>query len=579
MSSQPKQVDEILGKLGQVNQKLVEDFLKGLSTSQKGELSEVYQSLTASINHETERWMDMQARYYQKQMDLWMIMLDRQLGQEHEPVVAPEKGDRRFHGPEWKEVPLFDYLRQSYLLTSHWLMELVDSAKLEPQTKRKFRFFARQYLDALSPSNFPSTNPEALKLAMETDGASIAAGLQNFLEDLDKGRISMTDESAFEVGKNIAITPGAVVYQNELMQLLQYSPVTETVHERPLLIVPPFINKYYILDLQPENSLVRYALDQGHTVFLVSWRNVPPELGATMWDDYIEKGAFRPLEVALEIAGTEKLNVLGFCVGGTLLACALAILRAKKDTRVASVTFLTTMLDFSEAGEISVYVDEAYVQKREQDFAAGGLMPGKELAFTFASLRANELIWFYVVNNYLKGKKPEPFDLLYWNSDGSNLPGKLYAYYVRNMYLENNLRVPGKLAMCGTPVELGKINLPTFVLAAKEDHIVPWKSAYASARLLKGKVEFVLAASGHIAGVVNPASKNRRSYWINKALDHDPEQWFATAQSVPGSWWNRWAAWLKDKGGKQVPARSRLGNDKYPEIEPAPGSYVKVRYG
>lgn len=578
MSSQPKNLDEILGKLGQVNQKLAEDFLKSLSASQKSELSEVYQALTASISHETEHWMDIQARYYQKQMALWMKMLDAQTGPEHEPVIAPGKGDRRFHASEWKDIPLFDYLRQSYLLTSDWLMELVDSAKLEPQTKRKLRFFTRQYLDAMSPSNFPTTNPEALKLAMESDGASIAAGLQNFLEDLEKGRISMTDESAFEVGRNIAVTPGAVVCQNEVMQLLQYSPVTETVYQRPLLIVPPFINKYYILDLQPENSLVRYALEQGHAVFLVSWRNIPPELGATTWDDYIEKGVFKPLQAALEITGSSKLNVLGFCVGGTLLACALAILRAKKDTRMASATFLTSMLDFSEVGEISVYLDEAYVQKRERDFAEGGLMPGKELAFTFASLRANELIWYYVVNNYLKGKKPEPFDLLYWNGDGSNLPGKLYAYYVRNMYLENNLKVPGKLTMCGTPVDLGRINLPAFVLAAREDHIVPWKSAHASARLLKGKVEFVLAASGHIAGVVNPASRNRRNYWINKVLDHDAEQWLAAAQSVPGSWWNHWGAWLEDKAGKRIPAGSRFGNDKYREIEPAPGSYVKVRY-
>lgn len=541
--------------------------------------------LTAGSDKESKRWLELQADFYRKQMELWMAMLAAQPGKQPTHIIEPEKGDRRFNSPEWTDLPFFDYLKQSYLLNSRWLKEMVESANLDAAlgegAKKKALFFTRQLIDSLSPSNFPATNPEALKLALQTDGASIASGMKNFLADLEKGRISMTDENAFEVGKNLAVTPGAVVYQNDIIQLIQYTPLAQNVYQRPLLMVPPFINKYYILDLQPENSFVRYALEQGQTVFMVSWRNIPPELGSASWDDYIKQGVFAPIKVALEISGADKLNALGFCVGGTLLAAALAVMRKQKKTvpiPIASLTLLATMLDFSDVGEIGAYVDQAAVQKREAELASGGVVNGRELAFTFASLRANELIWAYVVNNYLKGKQPDAFDLLYWNSDSTNLPGTLYAWYLRNTYLENNLRVPGKLTMCGTPVDLGKINLPTFILASREDHIVPWKSAYASTRLLKGKLQFILAASGHIAGVVNPASKNRRNYWTSPALTENPEQWLAGAESVPGSWWGNWSAWLKKKSGKQVPARKRVGSADYPEIEPAPGSYVKVRY-
>jgi polyhydroxyalkanoate synthase len=408
----------------------------------------------------------------------------------------------------------------------------------------------------------------------------LAKGLKNIADDIEKGRISMVDESAFEVGKNLALTPGSVVFQNDIFQLIQYQPTQEKVRETPFLMVPPFINKYYILDLQPENSFVKYAVDQGFNTFLVSWRNVPADMGALTWEDYIEHGVFKALEAVLDISASEKANVLGFCVGGTMLASALAVLAARGDKRVNSLTLLTTMLDFTDVGEISVYVDEAYVNKREQDFAQGGLVQGSELAATFASLRANELVWFYVVNNYLKGKSPEAFDLLYWNSDGSNLPGTLYAWYVRNMYWENNLRVPNKLTILGEKVNLRNITVPTFALAAREDHIVPWHSAYISARLLGSEeVEFVLAASGHIAGVINPASKNKRNYWVGKGkLPETYDEWFASAEHVPGSWWTRWSAWLAKHSGSEVSAPKKLGNRTYKEIEPAPGSYVKTRY-
>jgi polyhydroxyalkanoate synthase len=373
------------------------------------------------------------------------------------------------------------------------------------------------------------------------------------------------------------VTPGAVVFENDFIQLIQYRPATATVFERPLVMVPPCINKYYILDLQPENSFVRYAVESGHTVFMVSWRNMPAEMGRATWDDYLEHGIMKALSVAAEICGGRQVNALGFCVGGTLLGSALAVMRARKDERVASLTLLATMLDFHDTGELSVYVDEPYVQRREREFAQGGVLPGRELAITFASLRANDLIWHYVVNNYLKGRTPEPFDLLFWNGDATNLPGTMYAYYIRNMYLENNLAKAGRLSMCGVPVDLGRVDLPAYVLATREDHIVPWRTAYASARLLGGRIEFVLSASGHIAGVINPASKNRRNYWLNPGRPGDGEQWLAEAQSQAGSWWPHWAGWLAGHGGKRIAARERLGGGGHGEIEPAPGRYVRAK--
>lgn len=577
MTSGPEPGGNPIQQFSQFQSQLAEQFAKAFARGPRPELGEVFEALTAGVQHESALWAQMQARYAQDHMRLWMNLLGAPPGEKPEPVAAPDKGDRRFHGTAWSEFPVFDYLRQQYLLNSRWLSEMIESAHLDPETKRKAAFFARQYMDALAPSNYPATNPEVLKLALETEGGSLAAGLKNLMADLEKGRISMTDESVFEVGRNLAVTEGTVVYENELMQLIRYRPLTGEVYQRPFLMVPPFINKYYLLDMQPDNSFVRYLLEQGQQVFLISWRNITPELGAKTWDDYVEQAVFKAMEVALELTGLERLNVLGFCVGGTLLASALAVLRSRGDERVASLTLLTTMLDFSEVGEISVYVDPAYVEKREADFKDGGLMHGRELATTFASLRANELIWFFVVNNYLKGRTPDAFDLLYWNSDSANLPGRLYVWYVRNMYLQNSLRTPGKTVVLGTPVDLRKLDMPTFVLASREDHIVPWKSAYASALLLGGETEFLLAASGHIAGVINPASKNRRNYWAGQGLPDNPQQWLESSQQVQGSWWPHFADWLARRAGDRVPAPERLGSEKYPEIEPAPGRYVKVR--
>jgi polyhydroxyalkanoate synthase len=438
------------------------------------------------------------------------------------------------------------------------------------------RFFMRQYLDAAAPSNYLLTNPEALKAAMESRGETLQEGLRNLLADIEKGRISMTDEGAFEVGRNIAVTKGAVVYENDLIQLIQYQPLTAKVHERPLVMVPPCINKFYIMDLQPENSLVRYGVEQGHTVFMVSWRNVKEAQQHVTWDDYLDD-LVDALDQVRRITKVEKMNVLGFCIGGTLLASALAVLEKKGKNPAVSLTLLTTLLDFTDVGEIRVYIDKAFVAKREKQLTKGGLVPGGELATAFSSLRANDLVWSYVVNNYLKGKQPPAFDLLYWNSDATNLPGPMYAYYLRNTYQDNKLAQPDALHMCGVPVSLKRVKLPTFVFAAREDHIVPWRGGYKSALTLGGKVKFILGASGHIAGTINPASKNKRSYWVNDALGDDADKWFAEAKEVQGSWWPEWSRWLKPYGGKMVPARKKLGGSVARPIEPAPGRYARER--
>ncbi|MGH8600716.1 MAG: PHA/PHB synthase family protein, partial [Burkholderiales bacterium] len=456
---------------------------------------------------------------------------------------------------------------------TRWLSELVEQAALAPRDKTRLRFLAGRFADAMSPANFPFTNPEALRLAFETGGASIAQGLRNFAADLAHGRISTTDEAAFGIGRNLAVTPGAVIFENELMQLIQYRPLTDTVFERPLLIVPPCINKFYILDLRPDNSFVRHAVAHGHTVFMISWRNIPPALGHLTWDDYVEHGVLRAIDTARDICGVARINTLGFCIGGTLLATALAV--SHKRHPQASLTLLATMTDFSDGGELGAFVDEAHVADCERQFRDGGVFRGEQLALAFASLRANDLVWRYVVNNYLKGLKPAAFDLLYWNSDSADLPGPMFAYYLRNMYLENNLRIPKKLTMHGVPIDLSRLDIPAYAVAASEDHIVPWRSAYASARLLPGTVRFVLAASGHVAGIINPASSARRSYRAAPdGLPENPESWLAASESRPGSWWADWSAWSAAHGGRRVAARSTPGNARYPVIEPAPGRYV-----
>jgi polyhydroxyalkanoate synthase subunit PhaC len=560
--------------MSEAGQLLFEKFLRDLPAGGIADFRQLLQRLPLVSASQTTKLREIETRFYSGHMALWMQLLGPP-----QPATGGETdvNDPRFKSPEWAQLPYFRYVREAYALNSRFLAELGDLAELAPNAKRRLQFVLKQIADAASPANFAATNPEALRLAAETRGESTARGMQLLAADLARGRISMTDESAFEVGRNLALTPGSVVLENEVMQLIQYAPATDVVFERPLLIVPPFINKYYILDLQPENSFVRYCVERGFTTYIVSWRNIPPELGRLSWDDYVEKGVLAPIRAARTISGSSTVNTLGFCVGGTLLACALAVLAGQGEQPAASLTLLASMLDFSDTGDISVYVDQGFVEQAERDHREGGVMPGNRLAATFATLRANDLIWRFVVDSYLKGRKPQAFDLLYWNADGSNLPGRLYCWYLRNMYLENNLKIPGKLQACGVPLDLGAIRVDAYVLATREDHIVPWRSAYLSARLLGGRTEFVLGASGHVAGIVNPASRNRRSYWINPESGSNADEWASSAGHQQGSWWTHWADWLGRRSGARINAPASAGNPDYPPVEPAPGRYVRER--
>lgn len=533
-----------------------------------------WQGVSPPEGIDLDAWSELTARYQQRMSELWQNLGPRQSGDTGAMTPQPKEDDRRFHAKEWSEYPFFDLVKRAYLINAEFWTEATERLGADPQTKRKLAFFVRQYVDALAPSNFLATNPEALKLALSTEGKSLSQGLANLAEDVRRGRIAMSDDRAFSVGHNLAITPGAVIFRNELIEIIQYTPSTERVHVRPLLIIPPCINKYYILDLQPENSFIRYAVSRGFSVFLVSWRNVPSPLAQLGFDDYLDRGIFPAMDVCQAVSGSKTINTLGFCVGGALLSCALAVLAARGDKRVASVTLLTTMLDYSEPGDIGVYVNEDYLKARESALLSGGRVSGAELATAFASLRANDLVWSFVVNNYLKGKTPAAFDLLYWNGDSANLPGPMYVYYLRNMYLQNRLREPGGITVCGMPVDLGRIRQPAYILAAREDHIVPWRAAYRSALLLGGARRFVLAASGHIAGVINPAAKNKRSYWFSGSLPETPEAWDQGAREVPGSWWPDWAEWLEERSGRLVSAAEQLGDSAHPALEAAPGSYV-----
>jgi len=488
-------------------------------------------------------------------------------------------GDRRFADASWNENPMAAYAAAVYLLNARTLMGMAEAVEADPKTQNRIRFAVEQWVAAAAPSNFLAFNAEAQKKAIETKGESIAKGVKNLVHDLQQGHVSMTDESLFEVGKNVATTEGAVVFENELFQLIEYKPLTAKVFEKPFLMVPPCINKFYILDLQPENSLIRYAVAQGHRTFVVSWRNPDASLGTKTWDNYIEDAVIKAIAVTQEITGAPTINALGFCVGGTMLTTALAVLAARGEKPVASATLLTTLLDFTDTGILDVFIDESFVKYREAELGKGGLMKGSDLASTFSFLRPNDLVWNYVVGNYLKGETPPPFDLLYWNSDSTNLPGPFYAWYLRNTYLENKLIKPGKATVCGEKIDLGKLTMPFYLYGSREDHIVPIGGAYGSTQVLPGKNRFVMGASGHIAGVINPPAKNKRSHWIRAdgKLPATQEAWQEGAVEHPGSWWTDWAAWLKSQAGKQIAAPKTYGKGKYKASMPAPGSYVKAK--
>ena len=517
------------------------------------------------------RFAALQASYAAKQLQLWASLL----GGGASPVAAAP-GDKRFASREWRDNAYFSYLRQSYLLATEFLTELASQAELGDREKERLQFAVRQWCDAISPANFAATNPTVLREALETKGESLTRGLANLIADTRRKRILQTDESAFEIGRNLAVTPGDVIYENGLIQLIQYRAATAQVGARPLVMVPPCINKFYILDLRPENSVVRYMVEQGHTVFMVSWKNVGPEDAAYDWDDYLE-AIFKAFEVSRNITQCDRVNALGFCVGGTLLGAALAVMAAKGEHKVESATYFATMLDFEAPGQVRVFIDTEAHAAREAQIGNGGIFPGADLAATFNALRANDLVWPYVVSNYLMGGTPSAFDILYWNADSTNLPGPMYCNYVRNTYLDNRLRVPGALVNCGVPVDLGKVDRPSFILATREDHIVPWRAAYRSVGLLGGEKTFVLGASGHIAGVINPPADGKRSFWLAENYPEDPDRWFAQAKEARGSWWPTWAQWLERFKGGTREAPARTGSAAHPAIEPAPGRYVKQK--
>ena len=496
--------------------------------------------------------------------------------------AIPVASDKRFANTAWNESPVAKFSAAAYLLNARTLMGMAEAVEGTPKTRARMRFAVEQWMAATAPSNFMMLNAEAQKKAVETQGESIAKGLKNLLKDIQQGYVSMTDESVFEVGKNVATTEGAVVFENEFFQLLEYKPLTATVYEKPFLLVPPCINKFYILDLQPDNSLIRYAVSQGHRTFVVSWRNPDASMAEKTWDDYIEHAAIQAIAVVQDITGADTINTLGFCVGGTILATALSVLAARGDKPAASVTLLTSLLDFTDTGILDIFIDEETVKYREEEMGKGGLLKGKDLASTFSALRPNDLVWNYVVGNYLKGETPPPFDLLYWNSDATNLPGPFYAWYLRNTYWENKLVQPGVATVCGEAIDLRQLDMPAYLYGSREDHIVPIAGAYASTQVLSGKKRFVMGASGHIAGVINPPSKNKRSYWTFDKLPRGKfpaaqGDWLLGATEHPGSWWTDWAAWLAGHAGAQVPAPKTYGNRRYKAIEPAPGRYVKAR--
>jgi len=514
---------------------------------------------------------------------LWQHSMLRVVGMQGAPVAAVKKGDNRFKDAQWEEHFLFDFVKQSYLITARHIHESVGSVEgLDEMATKKVNFFTRQFVDALSPSNFAMTNPEVLRETMRSSGQNLLKGFNNLLRDIEEGdgqlRVKMSDPSAFELGKNVAVTPGKVVFQNELMQLLQFNPTTEKQLKRPLLIVPPWINKYYILDLRQSNSFIKWATDQGHTVFVISWVNPDEKMSDMGFDAYVEQGSLAALDAVCKQTGATEVNTIGYCLGGTLLGSTMGYMTAKKDKRIASATFFVCLLDFSIPGELGVFIDEEQVSAIEKKMEERGYLEGSEMAGTFNMLRANDLIWSFVVNNYLMGRDPFPFDLLYWNSDSTRMPQKMHSFYLRNMYLNNALREPGGITLLDTPIDLSKVKTPSYFISTIEDHIAPWKGTYLGAGALGGPVRFVLGGSGHIAGIVNPPSANKYCYWTNdaKVRPENPDDWFATAKQNEGSWWTDWQKWITGLDGEMVPARDPA-KGKFKVLEDAPGSFAKFR--
>jgi polyhydroxyalkanoate synthase len=543
-------------------------------------IGRAFMALGTRLMSDPARLAEAQVQLWQDSMALWQSTVQRMMGQEAAPVIAPDRGDRRFKDEAWSEDLVFDYVKQSYLLSARWLRGLVkDVPGLERREQDKVDFFTRQFVSAISPSNFVLTNPAVLRKAKETGGQNLLDGLQHLLDDLERGKgrlqISMSDHEAFAVGKNVATSPGKVVFQNELMQLIQYAPSTEQVHKRPLLIVPPWINKFYILDLQPKNSLIKWCVDQGHTTFVISWVNPRKDLAHKDFEDYMLDGPLAALDAIAQATAERDVNILGFCIGGILTAGTLGYLAAKGDGRIKSATFLASLFDFGEVGEVAVFIDDEQLAQMESHIREKGYLEGHHMADMFNMMRENDLIWSFVVNNYLLGREPPPFDLLYWNADATRLPAAMLLFYLRKVYQENRLLQPGGLELNGVPIDLSRVKTPVYLFATKDDHIAPWQSCYPGTQAFAGPKRFVLGASGHIAGVINPPAASKYGYWSSQRLPADPQKWLDGATWHDGSWWPDWTAWLARKAGRKVPAR-HPGDGKLEPLEDAPGSYVKV---
>jgi len=578
-------VGRSMADIAERSQRIVSEWLKrqGQDAQEVDPLNvgSAFLEMTARLMANPAQMMKAQIGFWQDYMTLWQNTARRMMGIESEPVIDAPASDRRFKDDAWKDSEVFDFIKQSYLLSARYVQDVVTHVDgLDKKTAQKVDFYSRQFCDAMSPSNFLLTNPEVLRKTAETGGENLLKGLSNLLGDLERGkgklRIKMTDMEAFTLGENIGVSPGKVVYQNELMQLIQYAPATATVLKRPLLIAPPWINKFYILDLRPRNSLVRWAVSQGHTVFMISWVNPDETLAEKGFEDYMQQGYLAALDAIEQATGEREVNAIGYCLGGTLLASTLAYMAVKNDDRIKSATFFVALTDFEEAGELGVFIDEEQLTSLEDKMNKRGFLEGSEMATTFNMLRANDLIWSFVVNNYLLGNDPFPFDLLYWNADSTRMPARMHSFYLRKMYQENLLSKPGGITLSGVPIDLRKVKVPAYFLSTREDHIAPWKSTYRGTQLLGGPKRFVLAASGHIAGVVNPPEGGKYSHWINEALPPDPDAWFKGATEIAGSWWPDWHRWVSAQAKEHVPARAP-GDGKLKPIEDAPGSYVRVR--
>ncbi len=578
-------LSETLAEIAAKSQQVVADFLDReqsahhLDLEDAAQIGRHFQEMGARLMADPARLVQAQMAFWSDYARLMQNLTLRMWGVETDPLVETPKGDRRFQHEEWEANPLFDFLKQSYLLASDYVHDVVkDVEGLDAQTKKKVDFYTRAFIDAMSPSNFVATNPEVLQKTVETGGQNLLQGLNNLLDDLSRGKgrldIKMTDYDAFDVGRDLAVTPGKVIFQNDLIQLIQYKAATTEVHRRPLLLVPAWINKYYIMDLSPEKSMVKWLTEQGHTVFIISWKNPDEGLADKRFEDYMLEGPLAAMDVINAITKTDEINLVGYCLGGTLSAATLAYLAAKGDARVRAATFLTCMLDFEHPGELEVFIDDAQIDLLERRMGEKGYLEGRHMSTAFNMLRANDLIWSFFVNNYLKGDEPFPFDLLYWNSDSTNMPAKMHSFYLRNMYQRNLLKEPGGITLAGEPIDLGRIEIPAYFMSAKEDHIAPWKSTLRGPSLLSGPTRYVLGGSGHIAGVINPPAKNKYGYWTNTRKTVDQDEWLAGAERHDGSWWNDWAVWLAEHGGEKVAAR-KVGLGKYKALEDAPGSYVK----